>query len=148
MPLAPRLALLKTLMRFTDCEGWHLQEEGYEAALECNGMTLDQTQIKVEPCISAGPKAKRKGAGSGLAAANGGQQRDSAPKACFFTFDNGPQVADGILRPSVGGHCFSASGCCRSDQHLKAMPEKGWSHTRSVVSTPDLKPLDQMLRVQ
>ena len=68
-------------MSFTNCKQWAPQEEGYEAALECNGMTLDQTQLKVEPCISAGPKAKRKGTSFGQAAANGGQHNDSAPKA-------------------------------------------------------------------
>jgi len=55
-----------------------VQEEGYQAALECNGLALLQTQIKVEPCISAGPKAKKKGAHAGQA--NGGHA-DSAPKA-------------------------------------------------------------------
>ena len=69
-------------------------------------MTLDQTQLKVEPCISAGPKAKRKGAGSGQAAANGGQHRDSAPKARFFTLITGPQAADSILSLSFGA-CFA-----------------------------------------
>ena len=55
-----------------------VQEEGYQAALECNGLALLQTQIKVEPCISAGPKTKNKGALAGQA--NGGHA-DSAPKA-------------------------------------------------------------------
>ena len=62
-----------------------VQEEGYQAALECSGMTLLQTQLKVEPCISAGPKAKKKSARSGTA--NGTQHNDSAPKAS-------PAVAD------------------------------------------------------
>ncbi|EIE27417.1 RNA-binding domain-containing protein [Coccomyxa subellipsoidea C-169] len=34
-------------------------EGGYKAALECDGMTIDTVQIKVEPCISAGPKRKK-----------------------------------------------------------------------------------------
>ncbi|CAK0785027.1 hypothetical protein CVIRNUC_008232 [Coccomyxa viridis] len=73
------------LMRFPDtgrfkgiCFITFKTEEGYAAALECNEMMLDQTQLKVEPCISAGPKAKKKGAGQ--AAANGGQHRETAPK--------------------------------------------------------------------
>ena len=66
-------------------------------------MMLDQTQLKVEPCISAGPKAKKKGAGQ--AAANGGQHRETAPKACFFILDNSPQAAGDVLFSSVGAHC-------------------------------------------
>ena len=60
-------------------------------------MTLDQTQLKVEPCISTGPKAKRKGAGSGQATANGGQHRESAPKVLSLTIHKDPQAADGTL---------------------------------------------------
>ena len=122
-----------------------MQEEGYEAALECNGMTLDQTQLKVEPCISAGPKAKRKGAGQ--AAADGGQHRDSAPKACFPTLDNDPQAALGILQAPIGCPLCSFLGCCRSGQHLIAMPEAGQYHMQSAASTLDLEPFDQMLRL-
>ena len=55
-----------------------VQEEGYQAAVECNGMTLLQTQMKVEPCISA-PAKPKKGARSGTA--NGSQHNESAPKA-------------------------------------------------------------------
>lgn len=34
-------------------------EEGYNAALDCNGTTIDEMQIKVEPCKSAGPRLKK-----------------------------------------------------------------------------------------
>lgn len=47
-------------------------------------MTLLQTQIKVEPCISAGPKAKKKGAFSAQGTPNGGQHQGSAQKASTF----------------------------------------------------------------
>lgn len=60
-----------------------MQEEGYQAALECNGMALLQTQLKVEPCISAPAKIKKKGASS--ASANGSQHNESAPKASSAT---------------------------------------------------------------
>ncbi len=59
-----------------------VQEEGYQAALECNEMMLLQTQLKVEPCISAPAKPKKKGL-SGTA--NGSQHNQSAPKACCTT---------------------------------------------------------------
>lgn len=59
-----------------------VQEEGYQAALECNEMTLLQTQLKVEPCISVPAKPKKKGAQSGTA--NGNQDNESAPKASSF----------------------------------------------------------------
>ena len=60
-----------------------VQEEGYHAALECNEMTLLQTQLKVEPCISAPAKTRKKGACAG--AANGSQHNESAPKASSAT---------------------------------------------------------------
>ncbi len=36
------------------------QQEGYEAALGCDGERLDSTQIRVEVCKSAGAAPKRK----------------------------------------------------------------------------------------
>ena len=74
-----------------------VQEEGYQAALECSGMTLLQTQLKVEPCISAPAKIKKKGARSGTA--NGSHHIESAPKASSA-------VSHGcMILPSAGVQC-------------------------------------------
>lgn len=33
------------------------QEAGYKQALKCNGEYIDEHKLKVEPCMSAGPKS-------------------------------------------------------------------------------------------
>jgi hypothetical protein len=47
--------------------------QGYLAALECNGMELEQQRLKVEKCKSAGPK--------GRAAQLAASRQQPAPKA-------------------------------------------------------------------
>ena len=37
-----------------------MQDAGYREALKCNGMTIDEVKIKVEPCMSDGPKGGKK----------------------------------------------------------------------------------------
>ena len=40
--------------------GFLVQEAGYKQALKCNGEYIDEQRLKVEPCISAGPKLSNK----------------------------------------------------------------------------------------
>ncbi len=58
-----------------------------------------QTQLKVEPCVSAGPKGKKKGARSGQVGASGSAHAESAPKASrtsteSLTWDYAPALGE------------------------------------------------------
>lgn len=90
-----------------------VQEAGCEAALECNGTTLDEQRIKVERCTSAGPKKSRqrrrddKGPSSNA--------RAPAPKVyCHCTGNAGTlllEMCPGLRRPHIYLICCPVRHC-------------------------------------
>ena len=76
------------------------QEEGYQAALACDGEWIDSTQVRVEVCKSGGATPKRKARDNGADASGRGAHQDRRHSG------HAPKVARPACQLSAHASCF------------------------------------------